>query len=136
MNTPHSPPQAPWRVVCLCAQWCDVCQQYRAVFAHVATNFARHGFVWLDIEEREAVVADLDIETFPTLLIAQGAQARFFGPLPPQSQPLVRLLQALEQAADDAMPPDAAAQDLWQRVLAADGLPPHLPCMPHDPQPD
>jgi len=119
MNTPHSPPQAPWRVVCLCAQWCDVCQQYRAVFA-----------------EREAVVADLDIETFPTLLIAQGAQARFFGPLPPQSQPLVRLLQALEQAADDAMPPDAAAQDLWQRVLAADGLPPHLPCMPHDPQPD
>jgi len=126
MKTPHSPPQAPWQVVCLCAQWCDVCRQYRVVFSNVATHLTQHGFVWLDIEEREAVVADLDIETFPTLLIAQGAHARFFGPLPPQAQPLVRLLQALTQAPDDAAPADTAAQDLWQRVLVADGLlPPH-----------
>ena len=41
-------------VICLCAQWCDICERYREVFDAVARE---HGhalrFRWLDIEDEE-----------------------------------------------------------------------------------
>jgi len=113
----------PWRVICLCAQWCDVCRQYRATLAQLAARFGGHVFVWLDIETHEAVLGELDIETFPTLLIACGAQARFFGALPPHGAALARLLQTLQQqAGDEQAPVEADTHALLRRVLAARGL--------------
>ena len=79
-------------------------------------------FVWLDVEDREDVAGDLDIETFPSILVAQGAQARFLGPVLPQAGVLARMLQSLPQDAA-AKPADVQeAQDLLQRLLKADDL--------------
>ena len=112
-----------WLVVCLCADWCGTCKQYRQPFAQLAAQFPDMRFVWLDVEDREDVTGDLDIETFPSILVAQGSQARFLGPILPQIPVLARMLQALPQD-EAARPADVQeAQDLLQRLLRADDLP-------------
>jgi thiol-disulfide isomerase/thioredoxin len=95
------------RVFCLCAAWCGVCRDYRAVFdaaAAQAPGAAR--FEWVDIEDEAALLDDLDIENFPTLLIARGAQTLFFGTITPQPATLARLVQ--RAAAGELAPPAAA----------------------------
>ena len=100
------PPQNPsdanpitW-VVCLCADWCGLCSDYRPVFQQVAAQQARLypdcRFAWVDIEEQADWVGDMDIETFPTLLVADGHGVLFFGPLMPHAETLSRLLLALQ----------------------------------------
>lgn len=111
-----------WFVVCLCAQWCGVCRQYRAGFeALQRQHFAQWHFVWLDVEDDAPLLGDLELETFPTLLIAQGGQATFMGALPPQTALLQRLLNALASlggSATDSATPDEQTQALWQRLYA------------------
>ncbi|WHZ11156.1 MAG: thioredoxin family protein [Burkholderiaceae bacterium] len=92
----NSPPDStPRRVVCLCAAWCDTCRDYRATFDAAAAARPQWQFRWVDIEDEADLVGDLDIETFPTLLVADGALLRFIGPLAPQPQTLARLLDGL-----------------------------------------
>jgi hypothetical protein len=67
-------------VVCLCAQWCGTCRDYRAVIDTLARQFPWARFVWLDIEDEADVAGDYDVETFPTLLLADAAGVRFLGP--------------------------------------------------------
>ena len=82
------------RVVCLCAQWCGVCREYDAAFAQAAAAFGgRAEFVRLDIEDEADLLDPVEIENFPTLLIARGAQVLFFGTITPQPQTLARLVQ-------------------------------------------
>lgn len=74
-------PSAPVRwVICLCADWCGLCRDYQQVFAQVQARYPLSRFVWLDIEDEADVVSDIDVETFPTLLIADGLDTRFLGP--------------------------------------------------------
>jgi thiol-disulfide isomerase/thioredoxin len=95
-------------VACLCAQWCGVCREYETVFAEVAREHAAAAiWIWVDIEDHEAVIDGVDVDDFPTLLIAGADDSvLFFGPLGPQRQMLVRLLQA---AIGGALSPRAAA---------------------------
>lgn len=111
-----------WLVVCLCAAWCGTCKQYRQPFEVLAAQFPHMRFVWLDVEDREDVAGDLDIETFPSVLVAQGEQAKFLGPVLPQGGVLARMLQSLP--ADAAARPAQVqeAQELLRRVLQADDL--------------
>lgn len=90
-------------VVCLCADWCDVCRDYRSSFtlvqAAIQADHPQAQFIWLDIEDEADLLHPLDVDDFPTLLIAVGADPRFFGPLTPQAQTLERLVRS---AAGDA----------------------------------
>lgn len=85
-------------VVCLCAGWCNVCEQYRSTFAQVQTSmladYPGTRFVWLDIEDEADLLEPLDVENFPTLLLATGSTPRFFGVITPQPQTLERLVRA------------------------------------------
>jgi thiol-disulfide isomerase/thioredoxin len=63
-------------VACLCAEWCGSCRDYRATFAALAAQFAADAeFAWIDVEDDADALGDPDIDDFPTLLIARGAQA-------------------------------------------------------------
>jgi thiol-disulfide isomerase/thioredoxin len=96
--------------VCLCAAWCDTCDAYRPVLERAAQQFPDARFVWLDIEDHEDLLGPLDIENFPTLLVAVGDDVRFFGTLTPQPETLARLLRAtFEEATGGASNADAAA---------------------------
>jgi hypothetical protein len=115
-SPPAHPPAEPLLVACLCAQWCRVCGEYGAVFDGAARDAAPgERFLWVDIEDDEQVLGPLDVDNFPTLLIARGAAPLFFGALTPQPGTLARLLQSAREG--DLRPrDDAAAQALVQRV--------------------
>ena len=85
--------ERPW-VACLCAAWCVACREYGVTFASLAAQFAADAdFAWIDIEDDADALGDLDIENFPTLLIADGAGARFFGTVMPQASAGERLIR-------------------------------------------
>jgi thioredoxin-like negative regulator of GroEL len=84
----------PLLVACLCAEWCGTCRDYRALFSRAAAGFpGRTQFAWVDIEDHADVVGALDVETFPTLLIARGDAVLFCGPLTPQTSVLARTVE-------------------------------------------
>jgi hypothetical protein len=88
-------------VVCLCAQWCRVCGDYRARFDAVqlaiSAQWPNTRFLWVDVEDEADILYPLDVEDFPTLLIASGDKPCFFGPLTPQAQTLERMVRSIAQ---------------------------------------
>jgi hypothetical protein len=95
-------------VICLCADWCGVCQQWRALFDEAAAAHAHIRFAWVDIEDEADAMGDVDVETFPTLLIARGSQPLFLGPVQPTAAQVSRLVEALLDDDDRAGRPNAA----------------------------
>ena len=96
-------------VSCLCAAWCGSCRDYRATFDALAAQFAASAdFAWIDVEDEADALGDLDIDNFPTLLIAEGDTLRFLGVVTPQPQTAERLIRSaiageLEAPADAAL---------------------------------
>lgn len=109
---------APRWVFGLCAQWCGVCREWRMSFDAVAARRPQERFAWIDIEDEEAAIGDLDIETFPSLLVGTAERVLFFGTVLPSPQLLERLLASLEAASPmEPQPADAAA--LLQRLASS-----------------
>lgn len=114
MNTAlPSPATPPLHVACLCAAWCRTCDAYAPVFeAAVAELRQTHPGLqsrWIDIEDEAELVGDYDVETFPTLVVADAAGLRFAGTLTPQPETLRRVLRAAADAAPLAGPAEARA---------------------------
>lgn len=100
MSTPSTPSPPPLRLACLCAAWCRTCDAYRATLDAVVAEFVARGELqparWIDIENEAELVGDVDIETFPTLLVYDDAAlVRLAGPVTPQPETLRRLLASL-----------------------------------------
>ena len=118
---PERPARGDWWAVCLCAAWCGTCGIYRPLFDELARAHPDVRFEWVDIEDESDISGDLDVETFPTLLIADGERALFLGPLLPQAPLLARLLASLQAAAPGSAGPGGEAQQVFERVRAARG---------------
>ena len=107
-------------MVCLCASWCGVCRDYQPAWQALAQQHPELRFIWLDVEDDAEMVGDLDVETFPTLLIADDQGPRFCAALAPQVALLERLLQSLRQDADAERPHSAVSEPevlaLWQAL--------------------
>lgn len=101
---------ATW-VVCLCAEWCGACREYRPLFAQVAKEHPGLRFAWVDIEDHADLADDFDVETFPTILIAGADGTRFVGPMLPHAGTLARMLASLPSAQ--------VSQAEVERLLAA-----------------
>ena len=101
----------------LCADWCGVCTQWRAVFDAAAASHPHDRFAWVDIEDQDDLVGDIDIETFPTLLVGAGDRVLFFGPILPSPDLLTRLLASLDGSAPRS--DDQQATALMQRLVSA-----------------
>lgn len=92
----------------LCAAWCRTCDAYAPVLDAVAAEFPGLAHRWIDIEDEADLVGDLDVETFPTVLVFDRRAVRFCGPLTPQPETLRRVLRA---ALDDPRPARALAPE-------------------------
>lgn len=102
-------------VACLCAAWCHLCKDYAPVFEQVCSEVERSGVAlrrhWIDIEDEAEFVGDFDVETFPTIVVADAGGVRFAGPLAPQPETLRRLLRAtMQEPAADARRPIVSAE--------------------------
>jgi len=115
-SRPHHPdPASTTLVACLCAGWCQLCGSYHDTFAQLRSLYPQYRFVWVDIEDDAELVGDLDVETFPTLLVGVGEELRFCGPLTPQLATAQRLLDSLRDAGP-ARGAGPAAQALLSRL--------------------
>jgi thioredoxin-like negative regulator of GroEL len=104
----------------LCAQWCGTCRAYRPLFDEQARALTGQAdFAWVDIEDHDEVMGQLDVDDFPTLMIARGDEVLFFGPVTPHAQTLARLV---ESAAQGGLAPldDPQLAGLPQRVRSID----------------
>ena len=101
----------------LCAQWCGVCRDWRTTFDAAAARHPQHRFIWIDVEDQSDLVGDLDIETFPTLLVGTAGQVNFFGTIEPTPVVIDRLLAATAGSASVTTEPETL--DLLQRLVSA-----------------
>lgn len=109
-------------VVCLCAEWCGVCRDYRSRFDQVKARFPGVEFLWVDVEDEADLLHPLDIDNFPTLLVGVGDEPRFMGPLTPHVDTLDRLIRAQLQVGASGKTFDPAHVSLLFRIRQAKGL--------------
>jgi hypothetical protein len=111
-----------WWVIALCAEWCNVCREWRGTFNGTAASRPDLNFAWVDVEDEADAMGDLDIETFPTVLVGRGDEALFLGPVQPSAAQLQRLLSSLKHTGTDeavSRPPvSAEASSLLARLQA------------------
>ena len=108
--------QDSWQVVCLCAQWCGACREWRGIFDQLAQAHPNMRFSWIDIEDDADALGEIDIETFPTLLVAHDARPLFYGPVQPSQAQTARLLASLTADPRGAAPVAREAADLLARI--------------------
>jgi len=100
-------------VVCLCAEWCSTCRDIHPAFQELAIEGCR--FHWVDIEEHGDALESVDVETFPTIIVADKSGAVLFaGPIEPQMPKLERLVTVL-----GAGPLVPLEDGQWRSVVAS-----------------
>lgn len=116
-NAPTLPETAstPLLVACLCAQWCGTCTEYQPLFAQLQADFPDARFEWVDIEDQADLVDPIEVENFPTILIARGEEVAFFGTVTPHVQTLRRLLESYTAGPLQAHA-EPALRDLARRL--------------------
>ena len=105
-------PGAVLDVVCLCAAWCGTCREYEATFAALQQALPGHRYRWVDIEDEAELAGDVDVETFPTLMLAQAGRLLFAGPVLPRLSDAQRLLAVQQHQAERGQVPSAAMVNL------------------------
>ncbi len=117
MEETADPASGHW-VICLCAEWCGVCRDWRALFEQAAREHPQARFAWVDVEDEAAAMGDVDVETFPTVLIAAAGRPVFFGPVLPSAAGFQRLIASVTAtgAAPAGITPDVPA--LFARLVA------------------
>ena len=100
-------------LACLCAEWCGVCRDVRPLFDRLAKDHPALRFEWIDIEDEAELMGDVDVETFPTLLIADDGVPSFFGPVLPRAE---AFSAALRSAGAGARIADEAVAALARRL--------------------
>ncbi len=117
-DTPASPSKTSLLVACLCAQWCGTCRDFQPLFMQLQADFPQARFVWVDVEDESDLVDPIEVENFPTLMIARQGQPLFFGTITPHLETLRRLIQNHQAATPAPGTPDADVAQLVQRLTA------------------
>ena len=115
---PNADNTAAWWVICLCAEWCGACREWRDTFTQVAAAHPQLRFAWVDVEDEADAMGDIDIETFPTVLIARGHEPLFLGPVQPSGAQLARLIASLRDDGPPSASLPGAATALMRRLAA------------------
>ena len=89
-------------VACLCAAWCDTCEEFRKTFEKLAAEDPSAAYVWIDIEDDAALVGDIDVENFPTIAVFRDSKPLFYGVTLPQEGVVARTLSAVADRVEPA----------------------------------
>jgi len=114
--------EPPLLVACLCAAWCGTCRDYAPLLAELGRSIgAPLQTRWIDIEDEAELVDAIDVENFPTLLIARGDRVLFYGTVLPHAATLQRLAETalaneLAQPRFDDDSTEAAVHALTRRL--------------------
>ncbi len=81
-------------VVCFCADWCSSCHTWQDSFSRLAQQYPEECFVWLDIDKHPDMVADIDLETLPVMLVQDEERIYFLGTIKSESLIVEKILQS------------------------------------------
>jgi thioredoxin 1 len=97
---PAHPAAERWLVACLCAGWCRTCDDYRPTFEAMARAHPDMRFAWIDIEDESDALGPLalEVEDFPSVLVAREGEVRFYGTVLPHAATLGRTIEAARRA--------------------------------------
>ncbi|ENC0772265.1 thioredoxin family protein, partial [Shigella flexneri] len=56
-------------VVCLCADWCNHCNDWKNPLIELSEKYPKDFFIWMDIERHSDMVSEVDLDTLPVLLV-------------------------------------------------------------------
>ena len=115
-------PPASLLVVCLCAEWCGVCREYEERFRQAQAKYPQVQFLWIDVEDEADLLHPIDVEDFPTLLLAVRDEPRFFGPVTPQAEMLERLIRSTIEDPVAPVLAHKAIADLVSRIRNRTGV--------------
>lgn len=118
MDSSGSDDASTWWVACLCAAWCGVCRDWQPSFEEQARAQPHMRFAWVDVEDEDEAMGEVDIETFPALLVARAGQVLFLGPIPPSPVQFTRLLATLQAQPAPAPGLPRHAIPLFERLRA------------------
>ncbi len=110
-------------VVCLCAQWCHICRDLAPGFAQLPDAHPGVRWHWVDIEDDEHLLGDLDVDTFPTYLIAAEDGVRLFAPGPNQADALAHFVRPYASGQVAARAHDPAVWQTFQAIKAQANCP-------------
>lgn len=97
-------------VVAFCAEWCGTCREFRPVLDRLSVAHEALGFLWVDIEDDAAVAGDIEIESFPSLLILREGRPLYFGSSLPLEEVVDRLIRS---ALSSPTPLSPAPEEVW-----------------------
>lgn len=109
----HPRPDSGIRVICLCAAWCGVCQDFVAQYRSTQGWDPDVVYEWLDIEDDVERLGDVEVENFPCILVGVQGEPVFFGAITPNRASLDRLIRK----APDMQPLPANYPDRDRLVL-------------------
>jgi len=117
----EDPDRERWLVACLCAAWCRTCDEYLPTFEAAARAHPDMRFAWIDIEDHSDALGPLalEVEDFPTVLVARDGEVRFYGTLLPHAATLARTVDAARRAV--LTPAVAGLDEQRTRALHAVG---------------
>jgi thioredoxin 1 len=99
-------------VACLCADWCGACREYKPLFDSLQRKLPNVRFLWVDVEDEADLIDPIEVENFPTILIASSEKPLFFGTVLPHIETLERLIQDKMSADKRTALKDAAVLKL------------------------
>lgn len=76
-------------------------------------------FEWIDVEDCSDLLDPVEVDNFPTLLIAVDGQARFFGALTPQPMMLERIVRERTASSDPILADRGDLRELVDRLRAS-----------------
>ncbi len=116
MQQTNTPPTAEILVACLCANWCGTCREYQPLFEQLQAQLPNIRFLWIDVEDESDLVDPIEVENFPTLLIAKPGTVHCFGTVTPHRETLLRLIEAQRATDARALPASPDRDDLVKRL--------------------
>jgi thiol-disulfide isomerase/thioredoxin len=80
---------------CLCAEWCVICREFKSTFLNLQSVHPKHQWRWIEIEDHDEALSDIDIQGFPSVVIASSkSQWCFAGTIEPRTDTLLRIVRA------------------------------------------
>ncbi|EJH7015835.1 hypothetical protein NFT50_004404 [Salmonella enterica] len=79
-------------IVCLCADWCNNCNEWKDGFTSLSEQYPDDFFIWLDIEQYPDMVSSIDLDILPVLLVQKNNDILFLGAIQPRVDAVIPLL--------------------------------------------
>jgi thioredoxin 1 len=106
-------------VLFLCAEWCGVCRDLKGMFEELSAIQPSVHWTWVDVEDHSEIFDDLELDTFPSLLVMLNKRPWFFGSIEPRKEVVLRIVTKISESPSPMLsaPIDATVVELLRSKI-------------------